>query len=44
MSPEARDLLSKMLAIEVSAQVQEGRGEEPMSPAWTELFSLVLDA
>lgn len=42
LSAEAIDLLSKMLAVEVALQVREGRGEDPMSEAWTELHTLSL--
>lgn len=42
LSPAAVDLLSRMLATEVTRQVQEGRGDEPMPEEWTELYSLTL--
>lgn len=43
LSPEALDFLRYMLAREVVDQVREGRGDEEMSKAWTELqtFSLL---
>lgn len=44
LSPEAADLLRKMLAAEVAQQTRDGRGDEPMSAAWTELHYLVVTA
>lgn len=42
LSPEAIDLLRKMLAREVVEQVKDGKGEEPMSDHWLELYSLTI--
>ena len=42
LSGEAIDLLRKMLAREVADQVKDGRGEEPMSDHWLELYTLVI--
>lgn len=44
LSNEALDLLRKMLAEEVAAQVRRGEGEEPMSPAWSELHLISLES
>lgn len=43
LSAEALDLLRKMLAREVVEQVKGGRGDEPMSDAWTDLYFLTLE-
>lgn len=42
LSPEAIDYLRKMLAVEVSAQVEAGQGYEPMPEPWTELHTFAL--
>lgn len=42
LTTEAMDLLRKMLAREVANQVKDGRGEEPMSEEWLELYSLAI--
>lgn len=43
LSAEALDLLGKMLSQEVTEQVKNGRGDEPMSDAWLELYYLTLE-
>lgn len=42
LSPEAIDLLQKMLALEVVEQVKDGKGEEPMPEHWLELYALTI--
>lgn len=42
LSLEASELLLKMLEIEMSTQVKDGRGKEPMSNEWLELYYLSL--
>lgn len=42
LTDEALDYLSKLLAIEVSNQVREGRGDQPMPQPWTELHTLTV--
>lgn len=41
-SPAAMEYLRVLLANEVSRQVREGHGDEPMPEYWTELHNLVL--
>lgn len=43
LSPDAIDLLRKMLAQEVTQQVIDGNGEEPMPTSWTELYYFGLE-
>lgn len=42
ISPEARDYLKYLLALAVTREVDGGRGDQPMSPEWTELHSLAV--
>lgn len=44
LSPQALDYLRKMLALEVSAQVKAGQGDEPMPEPWTELHTFAIAA
>lgn len=43
LSREARDYLAMLLGAEVTKQVQNGGGDEPMSKEWTELYGLAFD-
>lgn len=43
LSPDAIDLLRKMLAQEVTQQVIDGKGDEPMPTGWTELYYFGLE-
>lgn len=42
LSPEAIDYLRKMLAFQVTQQVRDGNGDEPMPTPWTELHNLTI--
>lgn len=42
LSPEAVETLRRLLAVDVSQQVKDGKGGEPMPSAWIELYNLTI--